>query len=45
MMMNAVAKATTTALASTALASLRQGITNVQQTMVRKSSDPYLRML
>lgn len=42
--MNAVVKNTSsTALAS--INSLKQGIANVQQTMVRKSSDPYLRML
>lgn len=43
--MNAVVQRANASTALAALSSLKAGIQNVQQTMVRKSSDPFLRML
>ena len=43
--MNAIVQRANASTALAALSSLKAGIQNVQQTMVRKSSDPFLRML
>lgn len=43
--MNAIVQRANASTALAALSSLKAGISNVQQTMVRKSSDPFLRML